>query len=85
MGLPDVVDVFHHIFCLVIIEYATDGACADEWVKNDAKYSQNDELGMFEMGSTIVLLIPEEAVEKPMIAQGEKIGVGEPLFMLNKS
>ena len=58
---------------------------SDEWVRNDVKYSQNDELGMFEMGSTIVLLVPEEAVEKPMIAQGEKIGVGEPLFELKKS
>ena len=57
---------------------------SDEWVKNDKKYSQNDELGMFEMGSTIVLLVPEEAVEKPMIAQGEKIRAGEPLFMLKK-
>ena len=53
---------------------------SDEWVKNDKKYSQNDEFGMFEMGSTIVLLVPEDVVEKPMIAQGGKIGVGEPLF-----
>ena len=58
---------------------------SDEWVKNDKKYSQNDEFGMFEMGSTIVLLVPEEAVEKPMIAQGGKIGVGEALFELKKS
>ena len=61
------------------------GKFSDEWVRNDKKYSQNDELGMFEMGSTIVLLIPEDAVEKPMIAQGGKIGVGEPLFELKKS
>ena len=58
---------------------------SDEWVKNDVKYSQNDELGMFEMGSTIVLLVPEEAVEKPMLPQGEKIAAGEPLFTLKKS
>jgi len=58
---------------------------SDEWVKNDVKYSQNDELGMFEMGSTIVLLVPEEAVEKPMLSQGEKIRAGEPLFLLKKS
>ena len=58
---------------------------SDEWVKNDKKYSQNDELGMFEMGSTIVLLIPEEAVEKTTIAQGEKVRAGEPLFELKKS
>jgi len=58
---------------------------SDEWVKNDVKYSQNDELGMFEMGSTIVLLVPEEAVEKTNIGAGEKIRAGEPLFTLKKS
>lgn len=58
---------------------------SDEWVKNDVKYSQNDELGMFEMGSTIVLLVPEEAVEKANIGAGEKIRAGEPLFTLKKS
>ena len=58
---------------------------SDEWVRNDVKYEQNGEFGMFEMGSTIVLLVPESAVEKPTIAQGEKIRVGEPLFTLKKS
>ena len=57
---------------------------SDEWVKNDVKYSQNDELGMFEMGSTIVLLIPEEVVKKPNIGAGEKIRAGEVLFTLKK-
>ena len=58
---------------------------SDEWVRNDKKYSQNDEFGMFEMGSTIVLLIPEEAVEKPAVAEDEKVRAGEPLFVLRKS
>ena len=58
------------------------GKFSDEWIKNDVKYLQNDELGMFEMGSTIVLLVPEDAVEKPNIEAGGKVRAGDPLFTL---
>jgi phosphatidylserine decarboxylase len=55
-----------------------------EWTLVNKKYKQNQELGRFEMGSTIVLLIPEKMVGEPMIAQGVSVKTGQPLFMLKK-
>jgi phosphatidylserine decarboxylase len=59
-------------------ETAVDG----EWTAVNVKYKQNQEIGRFEMGSTIILVIPEKMVGEPMIAQGVSVKAGQPLFML---
>jgi len=53
-----------------------------KWILVDKEYKQNQELGMFEMGSTIVLVVPEEMVEELNVKPGEKVRVGDPLFKL---
>jgi phosphatidylserine decarboxylase len=55
-----------------------------KWTVVDKDYKQNQELGMFEMGSTIVLVVPENMVEELNVAQGETVKVGQPLFKLSK-
>lgn len=41
---------------------------------------RGDELGYFNLGSTIVMIIETKDVKELMAAQGSKIKVGEPLF-----
>lgn len=41
---------------------------------------RGDELGYFNLGSTIVMIIEAKDVKELMAAQGSKIKVGEPLF-----
>jgi len=48
------------------------------------KVSQCDELGMFEMGSTIVLILPGKMIKECKIEKGQDINVGDLLFNLNK-
>ena len=55
-----------------------------QWTIVDKKYSQNDELGMFEMGSTIVLIIPQKMVGEMKISQGDVVTAGQTLFKINK-
>lgn len=55
-----------------------------QWTTVEKKYRQNDELGMFEMGSTIVLVIPEKMVKELKVKQGQKVKTGETLFHLNR-
>ncbi|PIE61794.1 MAG: phosphatidylserine decarboxylase [Desulfobacterales bacterium] len=43
---------------------------------------QNDEMGRFEMGSTLVVLLPKDMAQ-PAITQGETVKVGTPLFKLS--
>lgn len=57
---------------------------AESWQSVDCSYRQNEELGMFEMGSTIVLVVPESAVGKVLVSAGEKVSVGQPLFVLKE-
>ena len=56
-----------------------------EWTAVGRNYHQNQELGMFEMGSTIVLVIPEKMVEEPLIKEGETVMAAQPLFKLRKN
>ncbi|MGI6393444.1 MAG: archaetidylserine decarboxylase [bacterium] len=55
-----------------------------EWRFVGKKYEQNQELGMFEMGSTIVLVIPEKMVKEPLVAEGESVQTGQPIFLLEE-
>lgn len=55
-----------------------------KWTVVDKEYKQNQELGMFEMGSTIVLVVPENMVDELNVTQGETVKVGQPLFKLSK-
>lgn len=55
-----------------------------KWTVVGNKYKQNQELGMFEMGSTIVLVIPEKMVGEPLVAEGEAVNTSQPLFKMKK-
>lgn len=55
-----------------------------EWTSVEKVYKQNDELGMFEMGSTIVLVIPSKMVKELKVEQGARVKAGETLFSINK-
>jgi phosphatidylserine decarboxylase len=55
-----------------------------KWTVVDKEYKQNQELGMFEMGSTIVLLVPENMVGELNVAAGDTVKVGDPLFQMTK-
>lgn len=54
------------------------------WTAVNRKFNQNDEFGMFEMGSTIVLVIPQKMVEKMKVSQGDVLKTGEALFSIKK-
>lgn len=62
-----------------------DELTAESWQSVDRSYRQNEELGMFEMGSTIVLVVPESAVGKLLVSAGDKVSVGQPLFVLKET
>lgn len=55
-----------------------------KWTVIDKEYKQNQELGMFEMGSTIVLVVPENMVGEVNVKPGDSIKVGDPIFKLTK-
>jgi phosphatidylserine decarboxylase len=61
-----------------------DNPVEGKWVTVDRKYRQNRELGMFEMGSTIVLAVPEKMVKEMKVKEGDTVQVGQPLFTLEK-
>ena len=58
---------------------------AESWQSVERSYRQNEELGMFEMGSTIVLVVPESAVGELLVSAGERVSVGQPLFVLKET
>ncbi len=53
-----------------------------EWVTSNRKFSQNDEFGRFDMGSTIILVTPEKMVESVTVKKGQRIKTGDPLFKM---
>ncbi len=55
-----------------------------KWVTVNRKYPQNKELGMFEMGSTIILVIPEKMIEELKVKEGDVIKAGQPLLKLKQ-
>ena len=54
----------------------------NKWKQVKKRVTQLDEMGRFEMGSTIILLCPNELVEPPKKTNNQKILVGEPIFSL---
>jgi len=62
-----------------------DRAVEGKWVTIDRLYRQNKELGMFEMGSTIVLVVPEKMIDQMKVKEGDILKAGQPLFSLKKS
>jgi len=55
-----------------------------KWTVVEKNYEQNQELGRFEMGSTIVLVIPENMVGELKVSPGDPVKTGQPLFILGK-
>jgi len=53
-------------------------------VKIDREYKQNDEIGRFEMGSTIVLVLPEEIIDTTLVREGASVKAGNILFNLKR-
>jgi len=51
-------------------------------VNMNCKANQNQEMGRFEMGSTIVILLPRD-MATPLLTPGSEIKTGEPLFKLS--
>ncbi len=56
----------------------------NSWTKVDKPLSQMDEVGRFEMGSTIVLVIPEKMVDEFKVKEGSVIQTGNVLFTMNQ-
>jgi len=54
----------------------------NKWKQVKKRVKQLDEMGRFEMGSTIILLCPNELVEPSKKTNNQKILVGEPIFLL---
>lgn len=52
----------------------------DRWTEVDKDYRQNDEFGRFEMGSTIVLAVPDAMVDEMKVKKGERVTTGDRLF-----
>ena len=52
------------------------------WRELDIPVKQMDEMGRFNMGSTIILVVPAERVQAVLARKGEKVRVGQPLFKL---
>ena len=55
---------------------------AGEWIEARHPVSQLDEMGRFEMGSTIVLAFPAAMIESVVGVKGKPVRLGDPLFRL---
>lgn len=54
----------------------------DQWVSINQEIRQLEEMGRFDMGSTIVLVIPKSMAEPLQNIMGEPIKVGDPIFRM---
>jgi len=54
----------------------------DQWVPVNREVRQLDEMGRFDMGSTIVLIIPGSMAEPLQNIVGQPIKVGQPIFRI---
>ena len=52
------------------------------WRELDIPVEQMAEMGRFAMGSTIILLVPADQVEKVLAEKGSVVRVGQPLFKI---
>jgi phosphatidylserine decarboxylase len=48
----------------------------------DAQYKKGDEMGWFQHGSTIIVLVPKGL--SPRVEEGQRVRMGEPLLTLNR-
>lgn len=64
------------------MEFASLGRPTSEWIETRRPVSQLDEMGRFEMGSTIVLVLPRGMAGVAIAAKGEPVRVGDPLFQI---
>ncbi len=55
----------------------------NKWKTVGTKINQLDEMGRFEMGSTIIMVIPKNLATPIADITGKKIKVGDPIFNLN--
>jgi phosphatidylserine decarboxylase len=54
----------------------------NEWRKLDIPVTQMAEMGRFNMGSTIIMVLPAAMVESVIAEKGKPVRVGEPLFKI---
>jgi phosphatidylserine decarboxylase len=65
----------------IVMTYLPGGLPAkDEWLELDIPVSQMAEMGRFNMGSTMILVVPAALVDKVVAEKGKPVRVGEPLF-----
>jgi phosphatidylserine decarboxylase len=64
------------------MEFASLARPTGEWIEARRPVSQLDEMGRFEMGSTIVLVLPRGMAGTAIAAKGEPVRVGDPLFQI---
>jgi phosphatidylserine decarboxylase len=64
------------------MEFASMGRPSGRWVEACRPVSQLDEMGRFEMGSTIVLVLPRGMVGEAVAEKGNPVRVGDPLFRI---
>jgi phosphatidylserine decarboxylase len=64
------------------MEFASLARPTSEWIEVCRAVSQLDEMGRFEMGSTIVLVLPRGMTGAAIAAKGRPVRVGDPLFRI---
>lgn len=57
----------------------------NRWVTVDSEFQQLDEMGRFEMGSTIVMVIPSKFAHPVEIEKNQSIKMGDPIFKINSN
>ncbi len=60
----------------------TQDAAGNHWEKVNLDICQLEEMGRFEMGSTIVLVLPQKMAEPINSVKGKPVRVGQPMFKL---
>lgn len=64
------------------MEFITERKKRHQWIPVNLDVRQLDEMGRFEIGSTIVMVIPKEFAEPIEGKRGESVNVGDPIFSL---
>jgi phosphatidylserine decarboxylase len=64
------------------MEFVSLSRPAEKWIEARHPVSQLDEMGRFEMGSTIVLAFPAAMIDSVVGVRGKPVRLGDPLFRL---
>jgi phosphatidylserine decarboxylase len=68
----------------IAMTYLPDGLPAkNEWCELDIPVTQMAEMGRFNMGSTIILVLPAALIESVIAEKGKPLRVGDPLFRIS--